>query len=76
MPGGMFGGGAHYKFNLRFDEAQGPLLMVFQMGKTPKMIEPVLDLFYKDAANWERPRLSERNASMKKGQCIYFNLSK
>ena len=28
VAGGMFGGATHYKLNLRFDEAQGPLLMV------------------------------------------------
>lgn len=46
IPGGMFGGAVHHKFNLRFDEAQGPLLMVCQMGKSAKVIDPVLDLFY------------------------------
>ena len=34
VAGGMFGGTTHYKLNLRFDEAQGPLLMVSQTGKT------------------------------------------
>ena len=57
---GMFGGTKQYKLNLRFDEAQGPLLMVCQTGKNKKEIDPVLDNFYKGAGNWEKPMKSER----------------
>lgn len=76
IPGGMFGGAVHHKFNLRFDEAQGPLLMVFQTGKNEKAIEPVLDIFYQNGADWEKPKKSDRTAQMTKGQCIYFNYQK
>jgi hypothetical protein len=63
----MFGGAIHYKINLRFDEAQGPLLMVSQTGKTLKMIEPLLDFFYEKSSDWEKPRRTDRTAKMTKG---------
>ena len=63
----MFGGATHYKMNLRFDEAQGPLLMVNQTGKTQKMIDPLLDIFYEKSADWERPMMTDRTTKMTKG---------
>ena len=58
----MFAAEKHHRFNLRFDEAQGPLLMVFQTGKTPKAIETVLDMFYENGMDWEKPKKSDRTA--------------
>ena len=66
-PGGMFGGATHHKLNLRFDEAQGPLLMVSQTGKTQKLIDPLLEFFYQNGSNWEKPKRSDNKAFMTKG---------
>ena len=67
IAGGLFGGVTHYKLNLRFDEAQGPLLLVNQTGKAAAAIDKVLDILYENSIEWERPKKADRSVQMYKG---------
>lgn len=40
------------------------------------MIDPLLDFFYKNGSDWEKPKKTDRTAKMMKGQCIFFNYQK